>query len=121
LPSEAFEYLKAGTVGTVKNTETGNVWQGEFVIIGKRVKGTTPPRELLTVESIAKRVQRIPGNLSEGRPDTFLPTEDAFERCEELPIEWFTPKADAPAAAAPVDAAPVSTPAPAPALVKAVK
>jgi hypothetical protein len=108
MSSETFQNLKAGTVGTITNTETGNTWPGDFVIIGKRVKGTTPPRELLTVESIAKRVQRIPGNLAEGKPDTFVPTEDAFERCEELPIEWFTPKAEAPAPA------PVSAPAPAP-------
>jgi hypothetical protein len=99
MPTEHFDSIKLGDLGTVTNPEKGKVFEGEYKVTGKKVKPTNPPSEVLSLESVRRRIQWIPGNVGEGRPEEFRPTDDPFSVCHELPASWFLPSAPAPAPA----------------------
>ena len=89
--SVQFDALEVGAIGRVVNGENGTDWGRDYRISAKLQTSDEPPKEFLTVESVDRLVQTIPGTQDNPYPQVITHEDKPAERSERIPLKWFRP------------------------------
>ena len=97
--SKHFQSLKVGMIGKCVDDQRRRIGDGLWYIEALRVLNTEPPKEVVSVATTRRLVTGTPG-LGPGNSVAvqsktlalvYLRLDVPYERCTDMPAEWFVP------------------------------